>query len=95
MSQLSQEVRSQKGGSVTYILSVEEMKAFHEDGFLIVPKLINQEDVQELLDHTVDIMKGQVTVPGQIDPPPSDPWPKGCTPDATAAAVPPLEPPGV
>ena len=43
---------------MTYILSVEEMKAFHEDGFLIVPKLINQEDVQELLDHTVDIMKG-------------------------------------
>ena len=31
-----------------YTLSVEEKKAFHEDGFLIVPQLINQEDIQEL-----------------------------------------------
>ena len=57
---------------MTYTLSVEEKKAFHEDGFLIVPQLINQEDIQELLNHTVGIMRGEVTVPGQIDPPPPD-----------------------
>jgi len=54
---------------VAYVLSVEEKKAFHEDGFLIIPQLINQRDVQELVDHTVDIMQGEVTVPGRIDPP--------------------------
>lgn len=57
---------------MTYTLSVEEKKAFHEDGFLIVPQLINQENIQELLNHTVGIMQGEVIVPGQIDPPPPD-----------------------
>ena len=57
---------------MTYTLSVEEKKAFHEDGFLIVPQLINQENIQELLNHTVGIMRGEVIVPGQIDPPPPD-----------------------
>ena len=55
-----------------YTLSVEEKKAFHEDGFLIVPQLINQENIQELLNHTVGIMQGEVIVPGQIDPPQPD-----------------------
>ena len=54
---------------MAYVLSVEEKKAFNEDGFLIIPQLINQRDVQELVDHTVDIMQGEVTVPGRIDPP--------------------------
>ena len=31
----------------------------------------------------------------RIDPPPSPPMPTGTIPDATATAVPPLEPPGV
>jgi hypothetical protein len=31
----------------------------------------------------------------RIDPPPSPAWPIGTTPAATAAADPPLEPPGV
>ena len=43
---------------MAYVLSVEEKKAFNEDGFLIIPQLINQRDVQELVDHTVDIMQG-------------------------------------
>jgi hypothetical protein len=31
----------------------------------------------------------------RIDPPPSDAWATGAMPDATAAAAPPDEPPGV
>ena len=55
-----------------YLVSVEEVKAFHEDGFLIVQDLVSQDEVQELLDHTVDIMQGKVTVDGRIEPPPPD-----------------------
>ena len=31
----------------------------------------------------------------RIEPPPSEPWASGASPAATAAAAPPLEPPGV
>ena len=52
-----------------YVVSVEEVKAFHEDGVLVVRDLIKQDEIQELLDHTVDIMEGKVVIPGQIEPP--------------------------
>ena len=53
-----------------YHVSVEKVKTFHEDGFLIVRNLVSQAEVQELLDHTVDVMHGRVVVPGRIEPPP-------------------------
>ncbi len=52
-----------------YVVSVEEVKAFHEDGVLVVRDLIKQDEIQELLDHTVDIMEGRIVIPGQIEPP--------------------------
>ena len=52
-----------------YVVSVEEVKAFHEDGVLVVRDLIKQDEIQELLDHTIDIMEGKIVIPGQIEPP--------------------------
>ena len=52
-----------------YVVSVEEVKAFHEDGVLVVRNLVKQDEIQELLDHTIDIMEGKIVIPGQIKPP--------------------------
>ena len=52
-----------------YLVSVEEVKTFHEDGVLIVRDLVKPDEIQELLGHTVDIMEGKIVIPGQIERP--------------------------
>ena len=56
---------------VPYRVSVEEYVSFRSQGFLIVRGLVDQLDVQELIDHTEDIMYGRVAAPGLEPPPPS------------------------
>ncbi len=53
-----------------YRVSVDEYVTFRSQGFLIVRDLIDQQDVQELLEHTEDIMYGRVSAPG-LEPPPA------------------------
>ena len=53
-----------------YRVSVEEYVRFLVDGFLIVRGLVGPAEVQELLDHTEDLMYGRVEVPGLEPPPP-------------------------
>ena len=53
-----------------YRVSVEEYVSFRSQGFLIVRGLVDQTDVQELRDHTEDIMYGRVSAPGLEPPPP-------------------------
>ncbi len=58
-----------------YRVSVEEYVTFHRQGFLIVRGLVSPEDVQELVQHSEDLMYGRVAAPG-IEPPPP-----GATPE--------------
>jgi phytanoyl-CoA hydroxylase len=53
-----------------YRVSVAEYVAFHRQGFLIVRGLVPPEDVQELIEHTDDLMHGRLAVPGLEPPPP-------------------------
>lgn len=52
-----------------YHVSVEQVKAFSEDGFLKVEQLISAEEVNEINSHTDDILSGRKPVEG-IEPPP-------------------------
>jgi len=58
-----------------YRVSVAEYVTFHRQGFLIVRGLVPPEDVQELVQHSEDLMYGRVAAPG-IEPPPP-----GATPE--------------
>ena len=53
-----------------YRVSVQEYVTFHQQGFLIVRGLVPQEDVDDLVRHTEDLMHGQIDVPGLEPPPP-------------------------
>jgi chlorinating enzyme len=53
-----------------YRVSVEEYVTFHQQGFLIVRGLVQPDDVQELRQHSEDLMHGRVDVPGLEPPPP-------------------------
>jgi len=46
-----------------YPVSVQEYVAFHEQGFLIVRGLIPPEDIQEMIEHTEDLLAGRVSAP--------------------------------
>lgn len=43
-----------------YQVTVDQYRAFRRDGFVIVPGLVAQEDVQELRQHTSDLMEGKL-----------------------------------
>lgn len=48
-----------------YRVSVAEYRAFRRDGFLMVRGLVSEEDVQELRQHTDDLMQGRLPEQGQ------------------------------
>ncbi|SVB29010.1 uncharacterized protein METZ01_LOCUS181864 [marine metagenome] len=52
-----------------YHVSVDQVKTFCEQGYLKVEQLVTPEEVQEISDHSMDLMYGRETVEG-IDPPP-------------------------
>lgn len=43
-----------------YRVSVEEYRQFRQNGFLIVPNLVSQDEVAELRQHTEDLMQGRL-----------------------------------
>jgi len=53
-----------------YRVSVQEYVTFHEQGFLVVRGLISPEEVEELRQHTEDLIYGRIEVPGLEPPPP-------------------------
>lgn len=53
-----------------YRVSVAEYVTFRRQGFLIVRGLVPPEDVAELVDHTDDLLRGRLDVPGLAPPPP-------------------------
>ncbi len=54
-------------------ISVDDYITFHRQGFLIIRGLVPDEDVQELVQHTEDLMHGKISVPGLEPPPPGAP----------------------
>lgn len=53
-----------------YRVSVQEYVTFHEQGFLVVKGLVPREDVQELVEHMDDLLKGKQLIPGYPAPSP-------------------------
>ena len=53
-----------------YRVSVDQYVTFHRQGFLIVRGLVPLDDVVELADHVVDVVRGTVEAPGLEPPPP-------------------------
>jgi phytanoyl-CoA hydroxylase len=53
-----------------YRVSVQEYVTFHEQGFLVVRGLISPEEVEELRQHTEDLIYGRIEVLGLEPPPP-------------------------
>jgi len=53
-----------------YRVSVDQYVTFHRQGFLIVRGLVPLDDVAELADHVVDVVRGTVEAPGLEPPPP-------------------------
>ena len=51
-----------------YHVSVDQVKTFCEQGFLKVEQLVNPEEVQEISDHSLDLMYGRESVEG-VEPP--------------------------
>ena len=47
-----------------YLVSVQEYITFREQGFLIVRGLVPQDDVQDLIKHTDDLLVGREAIPG-------------------------------
>lgn len=58
-----------------YRVSVREYITFREQGFLVVRGLVPPDDVQELTEHTNDVIYGHLNVPG-LEPPPPDASPE-------------------
>lgn len=54
-----------------YRVSIDEYVTFRSQGFLIVRGLVDQNAVDELINHTTDIMYGRVLAPGLEPPPPA------------------------
>lgn len=59
-----QERRSYK----PYRVSVQEYVTFHEQGFLVVRGLVPLDDVQELVEHTENLLAGREIIPGTSAP---------------------------
>jgi phytanoyl-CoA hydroxylase len=57
-------------GRERYHVSVQEYTTFHEQGFLIVRRLVGPAEVAELRQHVEDLVFGRLTVPGLEPPPP-------------------------
>lgn len=53
-----------------YRVSVAEYVTFHAQGFLIVRGLVPADDITEMVQHSEDLMRGSITVPGLKPPPP-------------------------
>jgi phytanoyl-CoA hydroxylase len=53
-----------------YRVSVDQYVTFHRQGFLIVRGLVPLDDVAELADHVMDVVRGTVRAPGLEPPPP-------------------------
>jgi hypothetical protein len=53
-----------------YRVSVEEYVTFHAQGFLVVPGLVPPRDVRELVEHSEDLLRGRIEIPGLAPPPP-------------------------
>lgn len=53
-----------------YRVSVAEYITFHRQGFLIVRGLVSQPEVQDLVEHTEDVIRGRIAIPGLEPPPP-------------------------
>jgi len=47
-----------------YKISVEEYIHYQSKGYLVVPKLVAQEEVGSLLAHGMDILEDRVAIPG-------------------------------
>ena len=47
-----------------YRVSVEQYRSFHAQGFLVVPHLVSECEVAELVGHTDDIIGGRLELPG-------------------------------
>ena len=43
-----------------YRVSVQEYVRFRRDGFLVVPQLVGGEEIEELRQHTEDLMQGKL-----------------------------------
>lgn len=54
-----------------YHVSVEEYVRFHEQGFIVVRGLLKSAEIEELIQHSEDLMYGRVNVPG-LEPPAPD-----------------------
>ena len=59
-----------------YDVSADEVRAFTEQGFLVVPQLVSQDDIAELRAHADEIASGALTIPGKIEPPAQDATPE-------------------
>jgi phytanoyl-CoA hydroxylase len=67
-------VSSGRGPSRTYPryrVTVEEYVTFHRQGFLVVKGLVPPEDVEELREHTEDIIHQRIELPGVPPAPPA------------------------
>ncbi|HET6410186.1 MAG TPA: phytanoyl-CoA dioxygenase family protein [Chthoniobacteraceae bacterium] len=51
-------------GMERYRVRVEQYKSFRQDGYLIVKGLVLPQDVEELLEHTEQILSGEFPLPG-------------------------------
>ena len=49
-----------------YRVSVQEYVTFREQGFLIVRGLVPLEDVQQMIEHTEELLAGRLSVPGLV-----------------------------
>ena len=56
--------------SERYHVTVDQVKSFSEDGFLKVGQLLTSDEVNEINEHTMDLIYGRVQVEGLEPPPP-------------------------
>ena len=54
-----------------YQVSVQDYIDYHQNGYIIVRNLVSQDEVEEIRQHTEDLMYGRITIDG-MEPPPSD-----------------------
>ncbi len=52
-----------------YLVTVDEYKVFRRDGYIVVRGLVSPNDVQDLVQHTDNLMAGTETIPGVTPPP--------------------------
>lgn len=59
-----------------YDVSADEVRAFSEQGFLVIPQLVSSAEIAELRAHTEEIASGKLVIPGRIEPPAADATPE-------------------